>query len=79
MNTNMNSISNNDDSSNNGTRILSILIDDREKAKDEWVQNNGIFILYDDDDIFKCLNDLNKYIDIDMPVITDRLIDDDDL
>ena len=61
-----------------GKRVISILIDDREKARQNWEESGGIFILYDDSKMIDALLELKKYIDIDIPIIKDRLIDDDD-
>jgi hypothetical protein len=61
-----------------GKKVISILFDDREKARQKWEENGGIFILYDDNNMIDALIELKKYIDIELPIIQDRLIDDDD-
>jgi hypothetical protein len=61
-----------------GKKVISILFDDREKARQKWEENGGIFILYDDNNMIDALIELKKYIDIELPIIQDRLIDDDE-
>jgi len=59
-----------------GKKVISILIDDREKAKQAWEENGGVFILYDDSNMIDALQELKKYInDINIPNIPDRLAD----
>ena len=59
-----------------GKKVISILIDDREKAKQPWEENGGVFILYDDSNMIDALQELKKYInDINIPDIPDRLTD----
>ena len=59
-----------------GKKVISILIDDREKAKQAWEENGGVFILYDDSNMIDALQELKKYInDINIPDIPDRLTD----
>ena len=59
-----------------GKKVISILIDDREKAKHTWEESGGVFILYDDNNIIDALVELKKYItDINIPSIVDRLTD----
>jgi hypothetical protein len=38
----------NEQAERDGKKVISILIDDREKAKQAWEENGGVFILYDD-------------------------------